>query len=495
MALASRIRGVVLGSLVVAGAGLGTLVAAGIAAPASDLPDLTALLPAERPGSRNARWVDTVEIPGRTLFRFDSVILNEGSGALEVYRDPAGTTFQRTWSGGAPAAAGTSKTFPAGTSSGDRPITLGGAGQPNALRYSAAVGHEHFHSQKIAAYELRTTGGARVRPSAKTLAGFCLYDSWGDGTRAQYYPPDGTSCARGEANYTGLLRMGISPGWGDLYASQVWDQWVDVTGLTPGKYRLVGVVDPDDLYQESNEGNNTSAPAAVVVPGVIATPRKVSTPPGRAVDIPLAGEVVGRYVKSRRTKECNTEQASCMTTAAAKPASYAVAAPRTGTAALAGARVRYTPPPGFRGTATFSYTATDSRGLTSAPARVTVDVSSTGGAVETTRARPRSVGLTVATLRTRGPLARLPAAGVLRPPAGVSVCAGTVRIRTIAGRTAVRTVTAKVKRQEGACRYRVVFAVPKSKIGPTKALKVTARYLGSSRLLPRKSPVRTVRFS
>jgi hypothetical protein len=494
MALASRIRRVVLGSLLLAGAGLGTLVAAGVAAPSGDLPDLTALLPAARPGSPNARWVDTTEVPGRTLYRFDSVILNQGPGALEVFRDPAGTTFQRTWSGGKPGGAGTSKTFPPGTGSGDRPIALGGAGQPNALRYSAAVGHEHFHSQRIAVYELRTRGGAPVGPSSKNQAGFCLFDSWGDAaTHPTYYPTDGTSCARGEANYAGLLRMGISPGWGDLYASQVWDQWVDVTGVRPGRYRLVGVADPDNLYEESNEGNNTSAPAAVVVPGVLAARRTVATPPGHPVDIPLAGAVVGASVKSRRTKECDTQQVSCMTTAGTDPASFAVTPPATGTAVLTGSRVRYTPPRGFRGTVTFTYTASDSRGLTSAPARVTVEVGSrlTSG---TTRSRPRFVGLTVAALRARGASARLVAAGLVRPPAGSAACAGTVRVRVVAGRRVVRTVTAKVRRHSGVCRYRVVLAVPRSKIGGIGTLKVAARYLGDTRLLPRSAPVRTVRL-
>jgi hypothetical protein len=495
MGVASRIRRVVLGSLVVSGAGLGALVAAGIGAPAGDLPDLAALLP-DREGTPVARWVDTQEIPGRTLYRFDSVILNQGPGALEVYRSPAGTTFQRTWSGGVPGGAGTAKTFPPGTSSGDRPIALGGAGQQNALRYSAAAGHEHFHSQRIAAYELRTTGGAPVAAAAKNLAGFCLFDSWGDAaTRASYYPTDGTSCARGEANYTGFLRMGISPGWGDLYASQLYDQWVDVTGVTPGTYRLVGTVDPENLYEESNEGNNTSAPVEVVVPGVIAPPRNVATPPGQPVDIPLAGSVVGASVKSRRTKECDTQQASCMATAAAGPASFAVATqPGSGTAALNGSKVRYTPPRGFRGTVRFSYTASDSRGLTSAPARVTVEVTPSALDGGNTRSRPRAVTLSVATLRARGAFKRLVAAGLVRPPVGSRACAGKVRVRVVAGRRVIRTVAAKVHRKAGVCRYRVVLAVPRSKTGRATKLKVTARYLGSARLLPRSAPVRTVRL-
>ena len=149
-----RIRTAVLGSLLISTAGLGALVAAGAgAAPTQDLPDLTAMLPDARDGAPNARWVDTTEIAGRTLYRFDSVIFNNGPGAIEVAR-LSGTTYQRTWSGGIP-----------GTTATNRPLALGGPGQQNALRYSAAIGHDHFHSQRIAAYELRTTSGAaRRRP-------------------------------------------------------------------------------------------------------------------------------------------------------------------------------------------------------------------------------------------------------------------------------------------------------------------------------------------
>jgi hypothetical protein len=496
MARPSRIRRGVLGSLLAAAAGLGGLVAAGAAAPAGDLPDLTAMLPGERAGSPNARWVDTSEVPGRTLYRFDTVIMNRGAGALEVFRDPAGATFQRTWSGGVPGGAATSKSFPPGTSSGDRAIPLGGPGQQNALRYSAAVGHEHFHAQRVAAYELQTTGGARVAESAKNVAGFCMFDSWGDeSTRASFYPTDGTSCARGEASYAGLLRMGISPGWGDLYASQIWDQWVDVTGVAPGTYRLVGIADPDDLYEESNEANNASPPVTVVVPGVIAAPRTAATPPGRAVDIPLSGDVVGASVRSRLSKECDTRLASCMTTAAAGPASYAVAPPTTGTVALTGSRVRYTPPRGFRGAVSFRYTATDSRGLTSAPARVTVRVTPSARTAGGIRPRPRAVGLSVAKLRPRGPFMRFVAAGAVRPPARMArACAGRVRVRVVVGRKVVRTVTAKLRRHRGVCRYRVVVAVPRSKLGRARTVKVAARYLGSTRLKPKSARVRTVRL-
>ena len=68
---------------------------------------------------------------------------------------------------------------------------------------------------------------------------------------------------------------------GDFYGSQLWDQWVDVTDVTPGTYRLYASADPQNIYEESNEGNNASDPVDVVIPGVIAGAKSVSTAPAR----------------------------------------------------------------------------------------------------------------------------------------------------------------------------------------------------------------------
>ncbi len=487
-----RIRAAVLGSLLLSTAGLGALVAAGAgAAPNQDLPDLTAQLPDDRSDTPNARWIDTVEIPGRTLFRFDSVIFNSGTGAMEVARI-GGTTFQRTYSGGIPGGAAT-----------NRQLALGATGQQNALRYSAATGHNHFHSQRIAAYELRTTAGTPVAQAAKNLAGFCLYDSWGtDSSPTQYYAPDGTSCKANQPDYTGDLSMGISPGWGDFYGSQLWDQWVDVTDVTPGTYRLYASADPQNIYEESNEGNNASDPVDVVIPGVIAGAKSVSTAAGQAIDIPLSATVVGPGVKSRKTG-CDPVLASCMTTAGASVASWVVSTPTTGTATRTGATVRYTPPAGFNGTATFTYSGTDSRGLTSKPATVTITVGTGGsgggggGLTNTTsRSKPKSVGLSVASLKPTRTQLRVHASGVVKPPAGgaAQVCTGKVLVRVVAGKKVVRSTRATLRRRASACRYSVILAVPKAKIGLARSMKITARFLGTAQLLPRNATTRTVRI-
>jgi subtilase family serine protease len=54
------------------------------------------------------------------------------------------------------------------------------------------------------------------------------------------------------------VKMGISVGWGDRYGYTLAFQWIDITGLTPGRYQLFGTVDPQNYYLESDETNNTT---------------------------------------------------------------------------------------------------------------------------------------------------------------------------------------------------------------------------------------------
>ena len=50
--------------------------------------------------------------------------------------------------------------------------------------------------------------------------------------------------------------MGLSRGWGDTYGSGTVDQYIDVTDLTSGRYRLQATVDAANLFVESNNTNN-----------------------------------------------------------------------------------------------------------------------------------------------------------------------------------------------------------------------------------------------
>ena len=76
---------------------------------------------------------------------------------------------------------------------------------------------------------------------------------------------------------------------------------MDVTDVTPGTYRLYATADPQNIYEESNEGNNSSDPVDVVIPGVIADAksRRDGRRPGDRH--PAVGHGGRPGVKSRKT--------------------------------------------------------------------------------------------------------------------------------------------------------------------------------------------------
>ncbi len=46
-------------------------------------------------------------------------------------------------------------------------------------------------------------------------------------------------------------------GWSDIYPYSYPEQWIDVTGLH-GRFAFVQIVDPRQLFHETNERNNVS---------------------------------------------------------------------------------------------------------------------------------------------------------------------------------------------------------------------------------------------
>ena len=51
------------------------------------------------------------------------------------------------------------------------------------------------------------------------------------------------------------VTLGTSVGWSDVYPSQYYEQWIDVTGLR-GCFAYVHRADPKNALWENNEGNN-----------------------------------------------------------------------------------------------------------------------------------------------------------------------------------------------------------------------------------------------
>jgi hypothetical protein len=52
--------------------------------------------------------------------------------------------------------------------------------------------------------------------------------------------------------------VGLSVGWGDLYSYALIDQWIDITGLSPGSYRIYATANASHQFLESNYANNST---------------------------------------------------------------------------------------------------------------------------------------------------------------------------------------------------------------------------------------------
>ena len=174
---------------------------------------------------------------GRRLLRFTTVIANTGVGRFELLgsrpdtSSPTMTVSQVIYGGVNPATIAT-------------PATM----------YFAGDGHSHWHVTNLEEYTLeRLDNGVKVGTGSK--GGYCFFDNvvhdlWLPGAPpSPYYTNCGTTTSL-------TLRTGLSIGWGDKYAWFLPGQYIDITGLTSGNYRLRAIADPSDWFQEVNNANN-----------------------------------------------------------------------------------------------------------------------------------------------------------------------------------------------------------------------------------------------
>ena len=203
---------------------------------------------------------------------------------------------------------------------------------------------------EIVAYSLWDEAGTtRILPGKKV--GFCMLDVESLPERhaspgEQTYEEKLVKNCRADEPEADFLRMGVTEGWRDVYKSDVTFQWVDVSELSPGHYRLAAEADPHEIVVESDETNNGVAIAdeVSVVPGYVAQPLEVETEPDTAVQIVLEATVFGS--PGARVFRVVTPPAN---------GALDVAAGLT----LWGTVLSYTPNEGFSGVDTFEYEAFD----------------------------------------------------------------------------------------------------------------------------------------
>jgi hypothetical protein len=318
-------------------------------------------------------FVDAYEEPGQLLYRFDAVIANQG-GTLDLFRGEDGGVRQAVWPGGQPPTAPKPDVTPSGQEVRDR------SGFGSGFEYAYEKTHEHFHFSSAARYELQPQGGA---PRVSDKVGFCMFDSYGP---AQWFrfnvrgAGGETWCRFNEDEVASqpeeTVRMGLSPGGADLYSAQRERQWVDIAGLEPGPAVVRGQANPLLCILESDATNNTTS-VSRTIPGV-----RVADVAGSG-SVVLSGEVVAPGVPARRSGACQPGRSTAcyVWASAAGPLRFdVVREPAHGAVALAPggsglqAVATYTPAAGFSGEDSFTYVATDARGLTSKPATARVTV-------------------------------------------------------------------------------------------------------------------------
>ncbi len=307
------------------------IAAAGItAAPAAAaLPDLVSE-PAGPPYVE--RYVD-----GRLLLRFDGYVTNAiGAGPLEIRAsdpDPSTDVMRKVsqWRDvTGPGTGGSTVAAPAG-------------GAPTVV-FEANDDHNHYHLKNAAEYTLWTDDlSVQVATAQKTEAGFCIEDS--DPAGGTYSVAQNHFCWQNHV--TGgqsTLVMGISPDFRDVYGSWLSFQWIDISNVAPGAYRLGARVDPGNVIAESHEtANNGYAFRSAVVPGYRARP-VTAAQGGGPVRVTLRADAFDPSGKPRFR---------ILTAPAHGSLSRAVGSP------FADPALVYTPEPGYRGSDTFTYSARD----------------------------------------------------------------------------------------------------------------------------------------
>jgi Lysyl oxidase len=185
--------------------------------------------------------LDTLSDGTRRL-RFTAEIINIGSGPFELQAERATTSEQEITD---------VRQRIADTQGGRRELVT------SATLVFGGDGHNHWHVRDLEQYILTpiddtTTLGVGAK------SGFCFFDN------SRRLPPPPSAPALPVYPGCGgsqdlVIDMGLSIGWGDVYLYNLPDQFIDITGLPPGRYQLAATADPSGWFVEQDEGNNATA--------------------------------------------------------------------------------------------------------------------------------------------------------------------------------------------------------------------------------------------
>ena len=185
---------------------------------------------------------------GRKLLRFTAIIVNMGDGPFELFAERDSTDYKEMM-----------VVQGIYDNSWDDYYTF----DTDAVMYFADDGHTHWHVRDLETYELTKLNGKK--PVAGIKGGFCFWDNHPFNRNLEAAPAeaeyirndemDNPSCGRIDDTE---VTMGLSVGYGDEYPYDLPDQYIDITNLKNGKYRLTATADKENWFIEKNDENNTT---------------------------------------------------------------------------------------------------------------------------------------------------------------------------------------------------------------------------------------------
>jgi Lysyl oxidase len=171
----------------------------------------------------------------------------------------------------------------------------------------AGDGHNHWHVQNVAHYELYAKSGKGPALKGDSKVGFCFFDTNAYRLSLPGAPGGRQYVQTGCGTQNSLfVKNGLSVGWSDVYPWNIGLQWINVTGLPAGEYLLKLTVNPNGQFKETRTSNNCnwtriripstgstvtvlSSGSSCTLPGSTATPTPIPTgrvviPPRAAID-------------------------------------------------------------------------------------------------------------------------------------------------------------------------------------------------------------------
>jgi len=178
----------------------------------------------------------------RTLLRFGTVGWNVGDGPIEArgYRNDSEDLVMRV----------RQRIYNSAGGHRDR-IT------PSVMLYDTGDNHDHWHTRQFMVVQMYKRGSPTASVYGLRKIGYCLLDAAHMADPPPGSPPErvygsGTCGSRSSTS----VQTGLSVGYGDDYPPNYAHQWMDVTDIRAGTYRICTTIDPLEEFVEKVETNN-----------------------------------------------------------------------------------------------------------------------------------------------------------------------------------------------------------------------------------------------